>query len=96
MVRNGGNQTFDFFVREQIVVNLFALFRQQLFRIIQLLVPEFFRKNNRRRYDRPGQCTAARFVDPRDGGNSERAQFAFMPESAAPIHPGENTEKLKN
>jgi hypothetical protein len=93
---NHANRPGDRVVREQLVVNLFALFRQKLFRIVQLFVPEFFRKNNRRRYDRPGQRPASCLVDAGDGGNSERAQFAFMPESAAAIHLGENTEILKS
>ena len=71
-------------VRDEIVVNLFALLRQKLFGIVQLPVPKFLRQNNRRCYNRPGERAAARFIDARDGGNSKRAQFAFMPESAAP------------
>ena len=78
----------DRIVCNQLVVNLFAFFRQKLLRIVQLPVPEFFRKNNRRRYDRPGQRAAPCFIDAGDRRNSERAQFAFMPESAAAIHPG--------
>jgi hypothetical protein len=83
-------------VRNEIVVNLFAFLPQELLGIVQLLVPKFFRKNNRRRYNRPGERPASRFINAGDGRNSERAQFALMPESAAPIHRGENTEMLKN
>ena len=73
-------------IREEIVVNLFALLRQKLLRIVQLPMLEFFRKNNRRRYDRSGERPASRFIDARDGGNAERAQFAFVPKSAASVH----------
>ena len=85
---NGADRPRDRIVCDQVVVNLFAFLRQQLLRIVQLFVPEFFRKNNRCRYDGAGQCAAPRFVDAGDRGNSECAQFAFMPESAAAIHPG--------
>jgi len=83
---NDADRPRDGVVVEQIVINLLAFLRQELLRIVQLLVPEFFRKNYSRGYDRPGQCTAPRFVDARDRGNAQRAQFAFMPESAATIH----------
>jgi len=75
-------------VRDQFVINFFAFLRQQLLRIVQLFMPEFFRKNNRCRYDGPSQCAAPRFIDAGNRGNSKGAQFAFMPESAAPIHGG--------
>jgi len=86
----------DRVIRDQIAVNLFAFLRQKLLRVIQLSVPEFFRKNNRRCHNRPRQRAASRFVDAGDGRNPKRAQFAFVPESATPIHWGKNTETLKN
>jgi hypothetical protein len=49
-------------------------------------VPEFLRKNYDGRHDWTGERATAGFIDPRDGGNTERAQFAFMPESAATVH----------
>ena len=78
----------DRVVRDEIMVNLFAFLRQKLLRIVKLPVPEFFRKNDGGGYDRTGERAAPRLIDARDGRNSERAQFAFMPESAAPIHWG--------
>ena len=86
----------DRIVRHQIVVNLFAFLRQQLFRIVQLPVPEFLRENYRGGYDRSGEGTTSRFVDAGDTGDTERAKFAFMPEATSPIHRQENTEKLRN
>ena len=76
----------DRIVRDQVVINLFALFRQQLLRVVQPPVPEFFRKNNRRCYDRSGERAAACFIDAGDRGNPERAQFAFMAKSTTTIH----------
>jgi hypothetical protein len=76
----------DGVVCQKIVVNLFAFLGQELFRIVQLPVPKLFRKNDRGRYDRSGQCPASGFVDAGDGGDSERAQFTLMPEPAAAIH----------
>ena len=83
---NDADRPRDRIVRDQVVVNLFALLRQKLLRIVQLPMLEFFRKNNRRRYDRSGERPASRFIDARDGGNAERAQFAFVPKSAASVH----------
>ena len=78
----------DAAVRDEIVVNFFALLGQQLLGIVQLPVPEFLRKNNRGRYHRPRERAAPRFVDAGDSGNTERAQFAFMPKTTAPVHGG--------
>ena len=75
-------------VRDEIAIDFFPLLRQQLFRVVQLPVPELFRKNNRGRHDRPRERAAARFVDPGDGGDTEGAQFPFMTKSTAPIHGG--------
>ena len=76
----------DRIVRDEIVVNLISFFGEQLLRVVQFSVPEFFRKDYRGRHDWTGECAPAGFIDPRDRGNTERAQFAFMPESAAAIH----------
>ena len=51
-------------------------------------MPKFLGKNDRGRDDRSGQCAASHFVDPPDAGDTNRAQFSLMPESAAPIHHG--------
>ncbi len=40
---NGADRPRDRIVCDQVVVNLFAFLRQQLLRIVQLFVPEFFR-----------------------------------------------------
>jgi hypothetical protein len=78
----------DGVVRDEIVVNLVAFLRQKLFRIVQLPVPEFLRKNYRGCDNRSSECATPRFVDARDSGDTERAQFAFMPESTASVHGG--------
>lgn len=78
----------DASVRRQVVIDLLTFLRQKLLRIVQLPVPELLRKNNRGGYDRPGQRAASRLINSRDAGNSKRAKFAFMPESAASVHAG--------
>ena len=80
------NRPRDRIVRNEIVVNFIAFLRQQLLRVVQFPVPELLRKNYHGRHDWTGERATAGFIDPRDGGNTERAQFAFMPESAAAIH----------
>ena len=82
------NRPSDGVVRDKILVNLFAFFRQELFRVVQLPVFELLRQNNGRRYDRSRECAASCFVDSSDGGDAERAKFAFMPKTTAPIHGG--------
>lgn len=76
----------DRVVRDEIVINLFAFFRQQLLRIVQAAVPEFFRKNNRGSYDRTGERAASCLIDPGDGRDAEATKPAFMPETTATIH----------
>lgn len=83
-------------VRSEILVNLLALLRQELFGIIQPPVLEFFWQDNRGRYHRAGQGAAAGFVDASYRRDTERAEFAFMPEATATIHRWENTKTLKN
>ena len=73
-------------VGEELFVNLLPLFREELFGIVQLPVPEFLRKNDRRRYDRSREGPASRLIDPGDAGNAERPKFAFMPKTAATVH----------
>lgn len=73
-------------VRREVLVNLLALFRQELLRIVQPPVFEFLRENDRRGYDRTGQGAAARFIDAGDRGDTEGAEFAFMPEATASVH----------
>jgi hypothetical protein len=76
----------DSAVRHEILVNLFAFLWQQLFRIVQLTVFELFRENYRGCYNRSGECTTSRFVDAGDTGDTERPEFAFMPETTATVH----------
>ena len=76
----------DRVVRDDIRVNLLPFLRQQLFRIVQLLVPKLFRENDHCGYDWTGEGTAAGFIDAGDGGDSQRAEFAFVAKSAASIH----------
>jgi len=83
-------------VGQQFVVDGLPFFRQELLRIVQLPVPEFLRENHGGSYHRTGERAAPRFVDSGDGRNSEGAQLALMPETAAAIHRRENTEKPKN
>jgi hypothetical protein len=56
-------------------------------------MPEFLGKNNRSRYDRTGQSSAAGFINSRDADDTDSAKFFFVTKPAAPIHSGENTEK---
>jgi hypothetical protein len=83
-------------VRGEVVVNLFPLFRQELLGIVQPPVPEFFGKNDGGGDNGAGKRAAAGFIDARDRGDTEGAEFAFMPEATAAIHREENTETLKN
>lgn len=73
-------------VGREVVVNFFPLFRQELLRIVQPTVAEFFRKDYGGGYNRPGQGAAARFIDAGDRGDPEGAEFAFMPEATASVH----------
>jgi hypothetical protein len=73
-------------VARELSTNFLAEVRRQLLRIIEFTMAKFLRKNNRGRDNRPGQRAAPRFVDAPDAGNADRAQFFFMPKSAAPIH----------
>jgi len=68
------------------MVNLFTTLRKKLFGIVQTPMPEFFWKNNRSGYDRSGEGAATRFVDSGDDRDTERTQFAFMPEATTTIH----------
>ena len=85
----------DGVVRHQIAINLFAFLRQKLLRIVQLFVPEFLRKNNRRRYNRTGKSAAPRFVNAGDGRDAEPAQLTLMPETTSPIHEGNSIRRLR-
>ena len=76
----------DLLAVDQFVVNLLASLREKLLGIVEPAMPEFFRENNGRSYDRPGQRAAARFIDPGDRRDTKGAQFAFMPETTATIH----------
>jgi hypothetical protein len=51
---NDADRPPDGVIRHEIVVNFLAFLRQELFRIVQLSVPEFLRKDHGGRYDRPG------------------------------------------
>jgi hypothetical protein len=86
----------DRVVCDEILVNPFAFLRQKLFRIVQLFVPEFFRKDVGCGHDWTRERAATGFVNAGDAGNPKRAQFAFVTESTAPIHRRKNTETLKN
>ena len=73
-------------VRGEVVINLFALLGQKLLGIIQLPVTEFLRKNDSRGYNRPGKRATACFIDAGDRGDTEGAEFAFMPEATTSVH----------
>ena len=49
-------------------------------------MPEFFRKNDGSRDDGAGERAAPRFIDAGDRGDTEGADFAFMPETTATVH----------
>jgi hypothetical protein len=73
-------------VGDELLINLLAFLRQELFGIVQLPVAKFFRKYNGGGYNWSGERAAAGFVDTGDGGDTERAEFAFMPETTATVH----------
>ena len=75
-------------VPSEVVVNLFALLREQLLRIVQPPVAEFFRKDDGGGYDRAGERAAARFIDAGDRRDTEGAKSAFMPETTTTVHRG--------
>jgi len=85
---DNANGPGDRVIRDEIVVNFFAFLRKELFRIVQLPMPKSLRKDNGRRYNRPRQRAAPGFVDAGDGGDTERAKPAFMPETTAAVHEG--------
>ncbi len=78
----------DGVVRDELAVDLFAFFREKLLRVVQLPMPKFLRKNDSGGYDWPRERSAAGFVDAGDGGDTEGAEFAFMPEPTATVHRG--------
>ena len=73
-------------VRHELFVNRLPFFREELFGIVQLPVPEFLRKDDRGGNDRSGEGSTSSLVDPGDAGNAERPKFAFMSKTAATIH----------
>jgi len=75
-------------VCHEIAVNFLALLRQELLRVVQLSMPKSFRQNNGGCYDGSRERAAASFVDSRDSRDTERAKFAFMPETTATVHEG--------
>jgi hypothetical protein len=76
----------DGVVRHELVVNLFAFLRQQLFRIVQLPVLELFGENNRGCYNRPRERATACLVDAGNCRDAEGPKFAFMPETTTTVH----------
>jgi hypothetical protein len=76
----------DGVVRDEIVVDLLALFLKELLRIVQLPVPEFLREDDRGGDDWTGERPAPSLINSRDGRDAERPEFAFMPKTAAPVH----------
>lgn len=60
-------------VVDQFMVNFFAAVGEELLRIVEPAMPEFFRKNNGGGYDRPRQRPAPGLVDAGDGGDTEGA-----------------------
>jgi hypothetical protein len=47
---------------------------------------EFFRKDDGSRYHRAGQGTPPGFIDAGDRGDTDGAEFSFMPETTATVH----------
>ena len=76
----------DGIARGQVAINFLAPFRQELLRIVEPPVSELLGKDDRRRYDWPGQRAASRFIDAGNRGDAERTQSAFMAETTATIH----------
>ena len=69
-------------------INLLPFLRQQLFGVVQLPMPELFRKDNRCRYNRTCESAPSGLIDAGDRRDAERAELALMPKSAASIHGG--------
>jgi hypothetical protein len=78
----------DRLVRDQVVVNFFAPFREKLLGIVQPAVLELFWQNDGRCYNRAGQRAAPCFIDAGDRGDTDCAQSAFIAETTAAIHWG--------
>jgi hypothetical protein len=76
----------DFWITDQLQIDLIAQFRPQLFGIVQPAMPEFFRKNYSSGYNRTCQRTTAGFVNPRNLSGTSGAQFFLVTESASPVH----------
>ena len=63
----------DRLVVNELAVDFFAAFGEELLRIVQPAMPEFFGEDDGGRYDRPGERAAARFIHARDRGDTQRA-----------------------
>jgi hypothetical protein len=73
-------------IRGEVVVDLFAFLRQELLGIVQPPMAEFFRENDCGCDYRTGERAATGFIDARDRGDTEGAEFAFMPKATATVH----------
>jgi hypothetical protein len=83
---DNADRPLDFGIAHKIRIDLFAQFRSKLLGIIQPTMTKFFRKNHRCGDNGTCQCTAARFVNPRDACDAGGAQFFLVTKSASPVH----------
>ena len=60
-------------IADEFAVNLFAAFGEELLRIVEPAMPEFFRENDRCGYDRPGQRASPRLIHAGDRGDTQGA-----------------------
>ena len=81
---------------DKFAINFFAFFREQLFRVVQLPVPEFLRKNDSGSYDWSRQRAPARFVDPRNRGDDPGRGVCVHAGTHSDGTRGENTETQRN
>jgi hypothetical protein len=85
-----------FRIARKIDIHFFAQFGRELFGIVQLAVPEFLRKDYRRRDNRSGECAPTSFIDPGDARDADSAQFLFVAKAAAPIHCDLASERIND
>ena len=76
----------DGVVADDILVNLFPFLRQELFRIVQLPMLEFFRENDGGRDDRTSQGAASSLINAGNSTDPDGAQLLFMSKAAATVH----------
>ncbi len=80
---NDANRPDNHCVADEVVINLLAQIRRELFGIVEFPPPEFFRKDYGCCYDRPGEGAAPGLVDAGDAGDAEGAKVLLITKTAA-------------